>query len=433
MEPIRILRAVLVVAALTAAHTGQAISQVRAVPLSIDEAVSLAREANPMLRAARLRADAASERVSQVGALPDPQFTFGLLNRPVSDFGRTDQTMTMNAFELKQRFPWPGKLGFSEERAAHLSQAERLEADESEAALVARVKSVYYQLAFMDRALDIMRDTRDLLRQFEEVSSALYSVGRGLQQDVLQAQVSVAGMTEDITVMEQNRLAMAARLNSLLARPATVVVAGLQLPTVVGEIPPVDSLMALAAERRPALRAARERALAAEAGYRAARRSVYPDFTLRLAYGQRPEFVDFMTIALGINIPVWAGSKQLAQRREMQAMQAMEEARELDLYNETFARIAEQRAEAERSRSLGKLYVTSVLPQARAAVESALSAYRVGQVDFSTLVQNEMTVNRYEIDGVRLTADYHRALAELEALVGETPGPVAEGDTGGER
>lgn len=401
--------------------------------LTVAEAVTMARQANPMLRAARLRADAASERVSQAGALPDPQFTFGLLNRPVGDFGRTDQQMTMNAFELKQRFPWPGKLGFSEERAAHLSEAQRLEADESEAALVARVKSVYYQLAYMDRALDIMRDTRDLLRQFEEVSSALYSVGRALQQDVLQAQVAVAGMTEDITVMEQNRLAMAARLNSLLARPATVAVAGLQLPTAVGEIPPVDSLMALAAERRPALRAARERALAAEAGYRAARRSVYPDFTLRLAYGQRPEFVDFMTIALGINIPLWAGSKQLAQRREMQAMQTMEEARELDLYNETFARIAEQRAEAERSRSLGELYVTSVLPQARAAVESALSAYRVGRVDFSTLVQNEMTVNRYEIDGVRLTADYHRALAELEALVGETPGPVAEGDTGGER
>lgn len=90
MKPMRILRAGLVVAALTAAHTGQAISQVRGEPLSIDEAVSLAREANPMLRAARLRADAASERVSQAGALPDPQFTFGLLNRPVGDFRRTD-------------------------------------------------------------------------------------------------------------------------------------------------------------------------------------------------------------------------------------------------------------------------------------------------------------------------------------------------------
>ena len=74
-----------------------------------------------------------------------------------------------------------------------------------------------------------------------------------------------------------------------------------------------------------------------------------------------------------------------------------------------------------RARALSALYANAVLPQARAAVESALSAYRVGRVDYSTLVQNEMTVNRYEIESVRLTADYHRALAELDALVGRGP------------
>jgi outer membrane protein TolC len=56
-------------------------------------------------------------------------------------------------------------------------------------------------------------------------------------------------------------------------------------------------------------------------------------------------------------------------------------------------------------------------------VESALSAYRVGSVDYMTLVENEMTVNRYEIEIVRLAAEYHRARAEIEALVG--------GDAGG--
>jgi outer membrane protein TolC len=63
------------------------------------------------------------------------------------------------------------------------------------------------------------------------------------------------------------------------------------------------------------------------------------------------------------------------------------------------------------------------VPQARAAVESSLSAYRVGEVDFMTLVQTELTVNRYEIETVRLTASFHAALATLEALVG---GPMEQ-------
>ncbi len=390
--------------------------------LRLAEALELARQANPSLRAARLRADAAAARIPQAGALPDPMLSFGLMNRPISDPGRTDQPMTMNTLGLRQRFPWPGKLGFGEERADHLAAAEALDAQEVERRLLARVESTYYRLAFMDRALAVMRDTRGLLRDFFEVSSARYAVGSGLQQDVLQAQVSVAQMTEDITVMEQDRLAMAARLNALLGRPATAPVGALQLPGPGDELPTVDRLMELAAERRPALRAARQRALAAEAGYKAARRALYPDITVSLNYGGRPQFDDFVSLMFGISIPVFAGSRQLPMRDEMQAMQKMEEARELDLHNETFAELSELRAQAERARSLSRLYETSVLPQAQAAVESALSAYRVGRIDYTTLVVNEMTVNRYRIESLRLTAEYHRAVAQVEALVGTTLG-----------
>jgi hypothetical protein len=40
----------------------------------------------------------------------------------------------------------------------------------------------------------------------------------------------------------------------------------------------------------------------------------------------------------------------------MQAFQSTEEARELDLHNETFARLSELRAAAERARDLSELY-----------------------------------------------------------------------------
>ena len=59
-----------------------------------------------------------------------------------------------------------------------------------------------------------------------------------------------------------------------------------------------------------------------------------------------------------------------------------------------------------------------MLPQAEAAVEAAFSAYRVGAVDFQTLVQNQLTVNQYAIRQVRLTAEYHGAVAEINALIG---------------
>jgi len=387
----------------------------------IGDIIAIARQANPMLRAARLEADAAAARVSQAGALPDPQLQFSVDNRPVSGFGTMDP-MTMNAVQLTQTLPWPGKLRFGRERARSLATAGRLDADEAELDVVARVESAYYQLAYTDRALAVMDQTRDLLRGFLQVSSAMYRVGTGLQQDVLQAQVSVARMTEDITVMAQDRVAMAARLNALLGRGATATVGPLELPPAEDTLPAVDSLMALAATRRPALTAARQRVAAAQAGYRAARRELFPDLMLGVSYGQRPRFDNMVSLMVGISIPVWAGARQLPMRREMLAMQSAQEADERDLYNETYARLAELRAEADRARNLSQLYATSILPQARASVEAALASYRVGQVNFMSLVDNQMTVNRYAIESLRLQAEYQSARAEVAALTGTSPG-----------
>jgi cobalt-zinc-cadmium efflux system outer membrane protein len=404
-----------------AAHPAVAAAQQPADTLRLADVVAAARAANPMLRAARLQADAAAERIPQAGALPDPQLQLGLMNRPVAGLG-TAEPMTMNSVQLTQMIPWPGKLGFGQERARRLAAAQRLDADEAEAALVARVQQVYFQLGYMDRAVGVMDQTRQLLRSFLEVSSAMYGVGTGLQQDVLRAQVAVARMTEDITVMQQDRVAMAARLDALLGRGAEEPVGPVELPAAEDSLPPVDTLMALAARHRPALAAARERVAAAEAGYRQARRALFPDLMLGVSYGQRPRFDDMVSLMVGISVPLWAGSRQLPQRREMGAMRAMQEADRRDLSNETFARLAELRAEGERARALSRLYETAVLPQARAAVESALSAYRVGRLDFMSLVDDQMTVNRYAIESVRLTADYHGAVAAIDALTGAASG-----------
>ncbi len=385
--------------------------------LRLADAIAAARDGNPMLRAARLRADAAFARVPQVGALPDPMLSLRLGNRPLDGFGANER-MTMNTVQLQQTLPWPGKLGFAEERESHLADAAGLSAREAEAALISRVKAAYYELGFMDRALEIMRDTRDLLREFLDVSNTLYAVGRGLQTDVLQAQVAVASVTEDVTVVEQNRLAMGARLNALLGREPESPVPALELSDPGEPLPSLDRLMAGAAESRPALRAAREKVRAAEAAYRGARRALYPDFRLGADYSQRPQFADMLSFSVGVSIPLWAGSRQFPLRAEALARQAAEESTQLDLLNETYARIAEARAGSDRALRLFDLYSTSILPQARAAVESSLSAYRVGEVDFMTLVQNELTVNRYEIERVRLVAAYHTAVAQIEALLG---------------
>ena len=383
--------------------------------LRLTDAVAAARAANPAVQASRLRAEAEQERVSPAGALPDPVLELGLLNRPFDGFG-TDERMTMNVIGLKQAFPWPGNQGFSEEGREHAARAARFDAAEVEAQVVARTRAVHARLAYLDRAIAITADTRSMLRDFLEVAESRYASGAGVQQDVLQAQVAVGRTTADLAGMEQERVAAAARLNALMGRPAGEEIPAVDLPVPGDESLPLDSLMVLAQTGRPALAAAEERALAAEARYRAAGRASYPDFELRVAYGQRPQYTDMGSIALGVSLPIWGGSKDKPLERAAAADQAELDARALELHYETYARLGELRAADERARTLEEIYRVQILPQAEAAVESAFAAYQVGSVDYATLLDARLTVNQYAIDRVRLAAERLQATAEIEAL-----------------
>lgn len=383
--------------------------------LRLTDAVVAARAANPAVQASRLRAEAEQERVSPAGALPDPVLELGLLNRPFDGFG-TDERMTMNVIGLKQAFPWPGNQGFSEEGREHAARAAQLDAAEVEAQVVARTRAVHARLAYLDRAIAITADTRSMLRDFLEVAETRYASGAGVQQDVLQAQVAVGRTTADLAGMEQERVATAARLNALMGRPAGEPIPAVDLPPPGGESLPLDSLMVLSQSGRPALAAAQERALAAEARYRAAGRASYPDFELRVAYGQRPQYTDMGSIALGVSLPIWGGSKDKPLERAAAADQAELDARALELHYDTYARLGELRAADERARTLEEIYRVQILPQAEASVESAFAAYQVGSVDYATLLDARLTVNQYAIDRVRLAAERLQATAEIEAL-----------------
>ena len=137
---------------------------------------------------------------------------------------------------------------------------------------------------------------------------------------------------------------------------------------------------------------------------------------------QRP---DMVTMTVAINLPVWRANKIEPRIAESLAMHQQA----LDLYqaqsNEIAAKLRQQVATAEQNFKSARLYRTAILPQARLAVESAQAAYKVNRVDFLTLLDNQMTVFNYEISLVTAIANYHKALAEIDLLIGKSPDEFA--------
>ena len=391
------------------------------VPLRLGDLYGALPSASPRIAAAAALARAAEARVAPARTLPDPQLQLGLMNRELPGLGLSDP-LGMNQIQLIQMFPIAGKLGLAGRAAAERATAQQARAAEVGWDVRARAAMGFYDLYQMDRSIGVARETLRLLQDIAKVAETMYGVGQGRQVDVLRAQVEIARMQEEILRMEAGRAAALARVNALLARGPDSVLGLPILPLFPDSLVPLDSLVAEAETHRPMVRAGEAEVRSAEATARGARREIWPDLEVGVQYGQRPMAgggTDRMvSLMLGVNLPVFAGNRQFAMRRETEAMRTMARADLDEMRAETRGRVGELYAAVERARRLGELYRTTILPQAETTVQSAQSSYRTGAVDFMTLLDDQMTVNRYRQDLIALDAERGTALAELEMLLG---------------
>ncbi|HUF76668.1 MAG TPA: TolC family protein, partial [Longimicrobiales bacterium] len=209
-----------------------------AVPLHAQETslaalLAAADTGNPQIVGARRIAEAAGARVPQAGALPDPMIGVGLMNVPVARPGLGNDMMTMLQLRVGAELPWPGKLGLSEDVARLEAEAAAWEVERVRQSVRAAVEAAYYEIYFVDRALDVTGRNEALVGDFARLTSSKYGVGTAAQPDVLRAQVERTSLSDQLVALREQRVSAAAHLNALLARPTDTPVTTVELPEAV--------------------------------------------------------------------------------------------------------------------------------------------------------------------------------------------------------
>ncbi len=74
---------------------------------------------------------------------------------------------------------------------------------------------------------------------------------------------------------------------------------------------------------------------------------------------------------------------------------------------------------AQASSKLVNLYSLTVVPQASLALESSLSTYETGVVDFLSVLTNFGAVLEYEMNYYEDLANYYMALSRLEEMTAQ--------------
>jgi outer membrane protein TolC len=403
-----------------------------ALPAAAQEAVDAHLEAllaeaaqnNPDLQALRREAEAARNRISPAGALDDPMLEAGVLNYPVESRSFKTEDMTMKMIGVAQRLPYPGKRGLRRDVAEKEALAAEANLQELANRVRRDVKVAYFELGFVDESLRLAERNRRVLEQYLSIAEARYGVGQGTQADVLKAQTQVSKMLEELIKLGRERPMLEAELNRAAGRggaPGSVTPPPAQARAMSLAL---EELRAAARANRPQLAAQQRMVDRNVAAVALAQKDYYPDFDLRFSYGQRDNSVDMkredmISFTVAINLPVWGQSKRDPRVAEAEAMRAQAVTMYQARLNELDAMLRQQVAAAEQALKSVRLYETGLLPQARLTADASLAAYRVGRVDFFSLLDSRMTVFNAEVGYAASLAGYNKALGEIEFLVGK--------------
>lgn len=384
--------------------------------VEIDQLVRELLENNPAIRAAQYRLDAATKRPSQASTLPEPKVTFSNfgVGHPFSRLRDSDFAYAGVGFS--QEIPYPGKLALAGEEARKDAAAER----EMYRALVldatAQLKVAYYEWFGIVKAIEVTQKNRDLLQRLEQIARARYSVGKGIQQDVLKAQVEQSTLAQRLELLAQRKATIEARVRALLnserplGRPADVRLS----PLAVG----LEQILATLDEQSPRLRNKQAMLDSRSVGIERSKKEYRPDFAVNFQWLKTgAPFRDYYMATAEVKIPLYFWKKQRLGVEESVAR--FREARE-DFFaerQELVFQIKDLYLTASTSERLLALYRDGIIPQSALSLESAMAGYETGGVDFLTLMSNFMTVLTYEMQYYEELAKHSQALAKLEALV----------------
>lgn len=373
---------------------------------------------SPEIAAAQKRYEASRQRPSQASSLPDPMFSPGYNSSgapwPGARLG-TEPTSNIGVM-LSQEIPFPGKRKLAGDMAVKEAEAEWQQYQQVQLNVVARLKQAYYRRSFAFAAVDVIDRNLELLRKFLRITEARYSVGKAAQQDVFKAQTQISILETKRLQLEREKRAREAEIISLVNRPPGSLVGR---PTEMRPIPvPVklEELYAAARENSPMLRRDEKMIQRAEVAVNIARKEYYPDFTLNGGYYNMGRMPDMYMFRADFKIPLYFFRKQRAAVTE-QSQTLVQSRRAYEATNQSLHfRIQDDYLMAQTSEQLTRLYGQTVIPQASLALESSLSSYETGAIDFLTVLMNYITVVEYQMNYYEELQNFYLALARLEEM-----------------
>ncbi|MFH1981554.1 MAG: TolC family protein [Pseudomonadota bacterium] len=409
-------------------------AQSAAPPTPLPALIAEGWQSNQELAGLRESIDALKDSAVAAGAFDDPRLGIALLNVPTDSFNLRQEAMTQKQLTLAQKLPWFGTLDLKSRRVVlqAVAQESMLAAKRNE--LARKITDAYWELAFIDRSLAVNARLTEMVGQLLKIAETRYGVGKGLQQDVLQGQVELSKLLDEELTLTKRRQVTESAINALINRPDYQPIQ----PEDTAALPDAGAIDKATLHDRviagnPLIEARRVAIDEAAAGIELAEKDYYPDVNVQMAYGQRDadpsgrSRSDFVSAGVVVSVPLWSKGKQ---DRQLSAAKKRQEAA-----RRAYAALTESlpyRAEAMVDEMLAlmknyRLTKDAMIVQAGQWAQSALAAYEVGKIEFSTMMGAQIRLLQMDLRQDNYRYSLLRKHAELQEILGGVVDGVSAG------
>ncbi len=396
--------------------------------LRLADLLKEARERNPEVRAAELRANAADSAASAAGAFEDPMLMIQFWNAPV-DFSTVPVML-----QLTQAFPLGGKRRIRRETAEADSRASHANTAAQARDIQAAVAKVYFDLYLAERTIEVDDEIERTLQTFLKAALSRIRTGTAQQVEALKVQSAIIQTRSAREIANQQVPSARARLAALLSRDPKELLGRTTTPGVLPSLPLEEELEQRALRERPELRAALAAIEGADARAALAKAEKIPDLTVLAAemHSFRMQGLsDFFFAGVQINLPIFSGSKNDPRIAAARAQAAAERETQRGLRNKIASEVADAYAQVRTEDKVVALH-HQLIPITEQALGSAQFSYSAGRTDFLIVLDTVRELQSHQLELAMHLAAYGQRLADLERAVGADLGLVAASEAGHE-
>ncbi len=382
--------------------------------LTLEDAIRLALQHNPELRAAEARVEAAAGRARQARQWANPELELSAEDWPVSNGrGFSDAKQTIG---LAQTLPFPGKKALEGEAGragVKLSEHERAL---RRTALVREVKTGFVRVLAAERLVAVATQLVNVAAASATAARKRVEAGATAFHEQLRAEVQHEQARSELTGYERELAGARQSFATVLGRPELQAVT---LQGALAEAPDAQLLTEAGAARlahHPSVSAAQAQLERANFEERRARLEPYPDVKVGVSGGRIGE-TDQSIVQVGVSLPLPLLDRGRGKQQEARALVSAAEA-ELRAAQQQVQRewaAAGQRYHAAAAQVAN--YRERILPKAAEALRLIQAGFDHGKFTFLDLVDTQRTTAEAQLAYQHKLLELNTTQAELEALL----------------